>query len=214
MGVDVSSINRTTRAPDKGAVTIAYLGVASPERRLEVLVDMLAELRSGGMAARLLIIGDGNDRAERRILEERAQLLGVERHVEITGFLPRSQALELAGAADMCVSPIYPSPIFAVASPTKLIEYLALGVPVIANDHPEQRIVLRESRAGVCTPWGGRHFARAARWLMRHSDEERGAMGRRGRDWVETHRAYGRIADDVERVYLSTLARGTAGRSP
>src|SRR5690606_12350643 len=98
------------------------------------------------------------------------------------------------------------SPLLDVGSPTKMIEYLALGIPVVANDHPEQRLILRDAKAGVCVPWGARHFARGVRWLMSKSPEERAEIGRRGRVWVERHRTYARIADDVERTCLETIA--------
>ena len=122
--------------------------------------------------------------------------------------LPRDRALARICEADIALSPIYPSEVFRVSSPTKLIEYLALRLPVIANDIPEQRSVLRASRAGICTPWGARHFARAVRWLLRRSPMEREEMGMRGRDWVESHRSYTRIADAVERRYVELLTAG------
>jgi hypothetical protein len=35
-------------------------------------------------------------------------------------------------------------------------------------------------------------------------------MGARGRDWVEQHRTYRRIADDIELKYLELLDRANA----
>jgi len=87
---------------------------------------------------------------------------------------------------------------------------MALGMPVVANDHPEQRAILRESRAGVCVPWAARHFARAVRWLASRGSEERAAMGARGRAWVENNRTYARIADGVERKCLEAIGRDRA----
>jgi hypothetical protein len=40
---------------------------------------------------------------------------------------------------------------------------------------------------------------------MRHSEAERIAMGERGRAWVQIHRTYGRIADDLEKEYQRLL---------
>lgn len=190
-----------------GPITIGYLGTLARERRLEVLVDTLAELKRQGLVARLLLVGDG-DAEDRSAIEQRAEVLGVRGQIEMTGFMPRTQALERVGTADIGVSPIHPSPIFDGASPTKLVEYLALGLPVIANRHPDQSEVLRESRAGLCVPWGVRHFARAVRWLARRSDEELLAIGHRGREWVETHRSYSIIADEFEKACLRTIAEG------
>jgi len=205
MGVDMAELavrRAMPRATAQSTIQLAYLGVVAAERRLDILIDTLAELRAAGVDASLLIIGDARTPQERAVLEERATRLGVRDRLEITGFLPRDQALERARSADIGISPIYRTPIFEVASPTKLVEYMALGLPVVANDQPDQRQVLSSSRAGVCTPWGARHFARGVRWLMARTPEEREEMGRRGRSWVEAHRSYRRVADDVEKVYV------------
>lgn len=192
------------------SVVLAYLGTLSANRHLEVLVDMLAYLRRDGMDAKLLLIGHADRPRDRAALERHAVSLGLAQHIEITGALPQPQALSRIVTADICLSPIHRSPVFDVGSPTKLIEYLALGMPVIANDHPEQRLILHESRAGVCTPWGARHFARGVRWLMKRSAAERTAMGARGRVWVEANRTYRKIADDVERTCFALVNRRPA----
>ena len=200
-GIDLEGIEPVARVgrPPHEPLTIAYLGTLVRERRLEVLVDMMAELERRGVDARLLLIGDGAAPDDRRVLQERAAERGVEGRVRITGFLPRPVALDLVRGADIGISPFHPSPILDVASPTKLIEYMALGVPAVANVHPDQSVVLRESRAGVCVPWGARHFARAIGWLAGRSGAELQAMGERGKAWVVRHRSYGSIADEFER---------------
>ncbi|MGH8209496.1 MAG: glycosyltransferase [Steroidobacteraceae bacterium] len=212
MGVDLSDLPPATASARKGGtgeLVLGYLGALAAERRLPVLVDMLAELRQQGIDARLLLVGDAYVPEDVDSLRQRAARLEVAAYIEITGMLPRARALERIREAHIALSPIYPSEVFRVSSPTKLIEYLALQLPVVANDIPEQRNVLRESRAGICTPWGARHFARAVRWLLQRP-REREQMGVRGRAWVEAHRNYARIADCVERRYVEVLSAGTS----
>lgn len=191
---------------DRHRVTLGYLGTLNALRRLDVLVEMLALLRGGGMPARLLLVGDAPNPADRQRLERRIAELALTPHVEITGRLPHADALRRVAESHVCLSPIPRSPLLDVGSPTKMIEYLALGIPVVANDHPEQRLILRETKAGVCVPWGARHFARGVRWLMSRSPEEREAIGMRGRVYVERNRTYARIADEVERVCVDVIA--------
>ena len=193
--------------PDRpdGDIVLAYLGTLNPQRRLEILVDMLRMVRDRGVAARLVFIGGGDDPQDAERLLHRARELGVSEYVQVTGLLPRDEALRCVRAADVGLSPFFPTPILRSTSPTKLVEYLAVGLPVIANDHPEQRRVLRESRAGLCVPWDARHFARAAVWLARRSEAVRSRMGERGRDWVTENRAYPRIAEAVEQCYRRIL---------
>lgn len=204
---DIRPAGPEARRTATGIVTLGYLGTLNAMRRLEVLVEMLAMLRGDGLPARLLLVGRVPNPADRRLIERRAAELAMTDHVEIAGHLPQAEALQRMSEAQVCLSPIYRSPLLDVGSPTKMIEYLALGIPVVANDHPEQRLILRESRAGVCVPWGARHFARGVRWLMARRPEERAEMGRRGRLWVERNRTYAQIADDVERTCFEVVGR-------
>lgn len=213
-GIDLEGIEPRTRAHQNlmaSTITIAYLGTLVRERRLEVLIEMLPILKQRGIHARLLLIGDSAKPEDRRNLEQLASALQVSDLVTITGFLPRRDALNLARTADIGVSPFFPSKVLDVASPTKLIEYLALGLPVVANAHPDQSAVLKACRSGVCVPWGARHFARAITWISRRSEAQLTAMGQRGRDWVLANRSYDRIADDFEvgckKAAQSRLAR-------
>ncbi len=97
-GIDLAQVPPRTRPPERSrsqTLTVGYLGTLVPERRLEVLVDMLAELNERGLHAKLLLIGDGARPEDRRSLQERARMVGVESQLEITGFLPRRDALAL-----------------------------------------------------------------------------------------------------------------------
>ncbi|MFO1426686.1 MAG: glycosyltransferase [Steroidobacteraceae bacterium] len=212
MGVDLTGVESlpAARAIDShGPVTVGYLGGLEKARRLGTLIDTIALLRDGGMDARLLLIGDALDPRDRVDLVRQAQERHIADRVEITGMLPRSEALRRALSVDIAISPIHRSPIFDVASPTKLVEYLAMGLPVVANSQPEQREILRSSRAGVCTPWGARHFARAIRWLAACPPEIRDTMRIRGKQWVDAHRTYELIGAEVSSVYRRIAASGT-----
>jgi glycosyltransferase involved in cell wall biosynthesis len=210
MGIDLNEVRAISRREvqtgrDQSTFVLGYLGTLGAQRKLEVLVDALAILCAGGVNARLLLVG-GSDRPEDHVrLEERAQELGVGDRVEITGLLPRHKALERIQEVDIALSPFFPTAILQSTSPTKLVEYMALGLPVVANRHPEQRIVLRESRGGVCVPWGARYFARASLWLASIGQQRRREFGERGRTWVIANRGYPKIADVVESKYLEIL---------
>ncbi|HUF11356.1 MAG TPA: glycosyltransferase [Rhodothermales bacterium] len=155
--------------------------------------------RDFGIAAALLIVGDGDGIADREAIEARGRQL--KQQVTITGLLPRAEALERISTIDIAVSPFYPTPVLLSTSPTKIIEYMALGLPVVANEHPEQSEIIRSSGAGVCVPWSAEEFAGGVAALAKLSDNERAVMGERGRLWVERYRSYERIADELDKGY-------------
>ena len=211
MGIDISGIptpvphRHTHQTSGDKPLLLGYLGTLNRQRKLDVLVDMLAIIKSQGRTASLLFVGDGEHAEDRQRIIDRATSLGVQDDVEITGFLPRDAALRRIMQVDIALSPFFPTMVLNSTSPTKLVEYLALGLAVVANRHPEQRAILRATRAGVCVPWNPRHFARAALWIAKQSDAVRARMVERGRTWVVQNRDYARIADAVEQKYAELL---------
>ncbi|WP_200377082.1 glycosyltransferase family 4 protein [Thiocystis violacea] len=186
--------------------TVLYLGTLNLVRRLDTLVEALAIVRRDFPDARLIFVGDGDVPEDRRRLEEAIQAFGLGEAVEITGWRPAAEAHERVRRAAVCVSPFYPTPILLSTSPTKLIEYMALQRPVVANEHPEQSIIIAESGAGLCVPWSAEDFAQAIARLFA-DPEAAEAMGRRGREYVRSKRLYSLIAEDVAAEYFRLLPR-------
>lgn len=196
-------------APSSAAgATVVYLGTLARNRRLDAIVRAFRLVVDAVPEARLLFVGAGDDAHDREVLEREVERLGLREQVVFTGFLPRERALEHVARAVVCLSPFYPTPIFNSTSPTKLIEYMALGRAVVANRHPEQRELLEDSGGGLCVEWEEREFAEAIVTLLR--DPARAAeMGRRGQRYIREHRSYARIADLVESRYLTICAAGS-----
>ncbi len=191
--------------------TILYLGTLHRVRRLDILIEALEIVLKDFPDARLIYVGDGPTPEDRDFLERTVASRGLESAVEFTGMLPMDEAQGRAMQAAVCVSPFYPTPILRSTSPTKLVEYMALGRPVVANEHPEQTAILAESGAGIRVEWSAESFARAFRTLF--SDPEAAeAMGRRGRDYVRAHRTYALIARDVSSQYARLFADSKGAR--
>jgi glycosyltransferase involved in cell wall biosynthesis len=209
MGVRIEDFHGVADATIGGAArraTIGYLGTLAGERRIDFLVRCLARVLVERPDARLLLVGAGNRPDDEEQIRSEARKLGILDRLEITGFLPRKEALRRVSEAAVCVSPFYPTPILNSTSPTKLIEYMALGRPVVANDHPEQRLVLEQSRAGICVAYDESAFAAAILKIL-NDPEEAEKMGRRGRKYAEHHRDYRRISDAVALAYRNIVQR-------
>jgi glycosyltransferase involved in cell wall biosynthesis len=192
MGVDLATfVEITEQAPvfQSDVPIVAYLGTLAGERRIDFLVRVMAHVLDRQPQARLLLVGDGDRPGDVEAILSEARRLGIDASVEVTGFLPQKEALQRTMAATVCVSPFYPTPILNSTSPTKLVEYMALSQPVVANDHPEQRLVLEQSGGGYCVPYDERAFADAILKVIADPVRAR-EMGRRGREYVSQHRSY------------------------
>jgi glycosyltransferase involved in cell wall biosynthesis len=154
--------------------------------------------------AHLVFIGCGENPEDEDLLYRTAVALGVANSVEITGWLPRQAAWARVRRAAVCVSPYHPIPILQSTSPTKLVEYMALGRPIVANEHPEQSDLLARSGAGIVCAWDERRFASAVTELLR--DPARAyRMGQAGRRFIELNRTHAHMADRVCETYRQVL---------
>ncbi|HUQ53058.1 MAG TPA: glycosyltransferase [Gammaproteobacteria bacterium] len=184
--------------------TIVYLGTLLRERQLDFLVRAHALVVAEVPHAQLLFVGSGWMPDDEQLLQREAQRLGIERNVTITGWLPMPDAWQHVRQSALCVSPYLPVPILRSTSPTKLIEYMALGKPVVANDHPEQADVLQQSGAGLVCSWDEREFAKAIVELLKDPARCR-KMGAAGRSFVAEHRTHWAMVELVAGRYRKHL---------
>jgi len=184
--------------------TVVYLGTLLRERQLDFIVRAHALVVTALPDAQLEFVGSGWMPDDEQLLRREAERLGISGNVTITGWLPMRDAWQRVRRAALCVSPYLPVPILRSTSPTKLIEYMALGKPVVANDHPEQADVLRASGAGLVCGWDEREFAAAIVELLKDPQRCK-TMGAAGRRYVAEHRTHWAMVDLVAGRYRQHL---------
>lgn len=206
MGVDIEFMRPEEIVPTDdprlaGRGVLAYLGTLDPPRRIEVLFDMLALVRREIPEALLVLVGDTADDQHRQWLKQQAEKAGVADHVIWTGWLPMREGWRYVRAADVGLSPFPRSFLLDSASPTKVPEYLALGVPVVCNDNPDQQGIVEFSRCGLCVPYNAENFAQAVLSFLAKGEDARYRMAEAGGAFVAQERNYRRIAQKVAETY-------------
>lgn len=203
MGVSRRVLDNAANQGDVEIVSgrVLYLGTLIRVRRLTMLVRAFALVAERVGHAQLWFVGEGIEPGDRQALVDEVVRLGLEERVVFTGQLPMDKAWDHVRSAEVCLSPFYPTKVLSSTSPTKLVEYLAFGKPVVANDHPEQAQVLSESGAGLCVPWDETAFAEAIVNLLLNPALAK-SMGAKGPSWVRSHRTY----DLISRPVLDRLA--------
>lgn len=211
MAVDLDDVSRMAEdGPDPflGRKVVLHLGTLLRVRRPEFLIDVLANVRKRVPDALLVFVGDAPD-SDMAFLKSYAANAGLERHVIFTGRMAREHALKLARHASVCVSSFPPHPLNDSTTPTKLIEYLALGRPVVVNDHADQTNVVEKSGAGLSVPYEVVPFAAAVTALL--LDPARAeAMGARGPAYVRDTRTTAALATRVDETFRALLPRSHA----
>jgi glycosyltransferase involved in cell wall biosynthesis len=214
MGVDTALFQRGRIRPCtdprlEGRRVVLYLGRVAQSRKSEFLLDVAERLRREMPEALLVIAGDAPSKDEMAWMRAAIAHRALEQHVLLTGWLPQELALGYAVRAEVGLSPIPRGVLFDVSSPTKLVEYLALGIPCVANDIPDQALVIAQSQAGLCVPMHAHAFASAVRRLLTEPGLAAG-FAARGPAWVENNRSYAILGGDVARAYADILARPDA----
>jgi len=210
MGVDTEAMPELLlRRADRDADAVpvfAYLGTLNRIRKPEIMLEGLALLRARGVDARLLLVGDAEEAADRQWLRDCMARLGIAEHVELTGWLPGDEGWQRCVSAVAGLSPFPRTELLESASPTKLVEYFNLGLPVIANDQPDQAFLLRAA-GGECAPLTPQGFADAMQDMLARPAHH-ATIARAGQALVRATRSYAALAQQVASVLRNCRPRG------
>jgi glycosyltransferase involved in cell wall biosynthesis len=172
---------------------VVYVGDVTEARGATDLV----EAAGGAEIARVVFVGRCTfDLSER--LRSAGQANGVA--VDVVGWLPYREAMEIAATASVGVAPLRDEPNYRNSLPTKTLEYLAMGVPVIASDLPGTREVIGELPGVVLVPPGN---PRALAVALTEVDADLRAAAAQGVG--EVQRRFRWPADAVRDYYDSLL---------
>ena len=161
---------------EAGEQVLGFVGYYRSWHRLDVVLSALREPSLS--RARLVLIGSGPAREE---LERSARRAEVTARVHFCGTRPHARIPRLLPAFDVALVPA----INPYASPLKLYEYMAAGLPVIAPDQENLRETLDHGEDALLVPPGDAD-ALAAAILELAGDGRRGAeLGARARRKIE-----------------------------
>jgi glycosyltransferase involved in cell wall biosynthesis len=132
--VDEGLLPAVRHSRERGTFRIVYHGSLTPAYGVGVLIQAAAHLEGEVLAWRLDIYGDGDCLPS---LLEQADRLAVSRRVSFSrGYLPHREVLQHVAGASVAVIPNLDIKLNQFALPTKLFEYVALRVPVVAAALP------------------------------------------------------------------------------
>ncbi len=209
MGVDTETTSPESILPAAdsrlaGKRVVAYLGTLDRTRQIDILFHMLARVRQHIPDILLVLAGDTEDASHRDWLKREADRIGVAEHVLWTGWLPATEAWGYVKVAEVGLSPFPRGFLLDSASPTKAVEYMALGLPVIVNDNPDQQQVIAESGGGLCVPLSADAFAKALVTLL-DDPARRQEMGRLGKAYVSNVRNYDQLSTNLAATYTGLV---------
>jgi glycosyltransferase involved in cell wall biosynthesis len=161
---------------------VGYVGTMSVQEGLDMLLEVAEYIKQYGRDdVHFTCVGGGPGLAGlRRMAKEK----GLEEMVTFTGRIPDDQLLEILSTADVCVNPDKPCEMNDISTMIKIMEYMALGKPIVQFNLKEGRFSAAEASLYADNEVGVKDFA-AKILLLLEDCEARKRMGDFGRRRVE-----------------------------
>jgi glycosyltransferase involved in cell wall biosynthesis len=130
----------------------------------------------------------------------------LEEMFNFTGRISDADLLEVLSTADVCVNPDKPCQMNDMSTMIKIMEYIALGKPIVQFDLREGKISAQEASLYSDNLNQVNDFAAKILWLLDHP-EERKRMGEFGRRRVETELAWDYSIENLLAAYEKAFSK-------
>lgn len=191
---------------------VGYVGTMSDQDGLDILVEVALHLKKmGRLDIHFTCVGGGPALASlRKMVEDR----NLEDTVNFTGRIPDLQLLEILSTADVCVNPDRPCEMNDISTMIKIMEYMALGKPIVQFDLREGRFSAQGAAVYADTKNQVADFAAKIVWLLDNPDVRK-KMGEFGRRRVEKELAWEYSVPNLLAAYERAFSkRGSPERQP
>jgi glycosyltransferase involved in cell wall biosynthesis len=187
--------------PPPGDHRVVYLGRLTAQRGALEMIELGRRL-APTVAVELI----GNADADCETAIEAANAAG---HIRWLGFMPNDAALDAVQGALAGLSLLHDQPNYAHSRPTKIMEYMAHGIPVVTTPNPSSADLVRKHECGLVVPFGDLAAAQAAVTRLRDDPGLRKRLASNGRAAAAQHYSW---AQDASR-FVRILEDWSAARS-
>jgi glycosyltransferase involved in cell wall biosynthesis len=174
----------------------------STQEGLDILLDVALNIKNSGRRdVHFTCIGRGPGLPE---LLQMVKDKHLEDTVNFTGRIPYEELLEILSTADVCVNPDRPCEMNDISTMHKIMEYMALGKPIVQFDMKEGRISAQQASLYADVNNQVPDFSAKLVWLLENEDERK-RMGAFGRERVEKELAWQYSVKNLVAAYKRAL---------
>jgi glycosyltransferase involved in cell wall biosynthesis len=191
------------KAPDlalreKATTILGYVGAMGPQDGVDYLLRAIRHLvfDLDVKDVYCIIIGRGKALPS---LQGTKKELSLEPYIRFTGWIPDEDKLRYLATTDICLDPDPSNPFNDRCTMIKMMEYMALGKPIVAFDLPEHR-VSADSAALYARPNDELDFAKKIAALI-NDPSQRQRMGEVGRERIKSGLAWPFQAEKLVHAY-------------
>jgi glycosyltransferase involved in cell wall biosynthesis len=186
---------------------VGYVGTMSIQEGLDILLDAALHIKSLGRGdIHFTCVGGGPSLPE---LRKMVEAKGLEATVNFTGRISDEQLLEILSTADVCVNPDKPCEMNSISTMIKIMEYMALGKPIVQFDMKEGRFSAMDASLYADNRAGAEDFAAKILLLLGDADA-RGKMGEFGQRRVQEELAWDYSVKNLFAAYDRAFSKRAA----
>jgi glycosyltransferase involved in cell wall biosynthesis len=190
---------------------VGYVGTMSIQEGLDILLDVALRIRNlGRRDVHFTCVGGGPGLAGLRKMVQEKDLGDM---VNFTGRVPDKQLLETLSTSDVCVNPDKPCQMNDISTMIKVMEYMALGKPMVQFDLKEGKISAQEASLYADNQDRVADFAAKILWLLDNPDA-RSTMGKFGLKRVTEQLAWEYSVSNLLSAYNRAFSKRTEGWLP
>ncbi|WP_428664976.1 glycosyltransferase [Runella sp.] len=177
-------LSQPVPVPDLQRPTFFYAGVISFERAFDTLLSAMVIVKQH--YPNLVLHLFGHLRIPQQTLNEREDYRQVNENLIFHGYVPQQLAFLHARKALAGIALLKPVGDYTDSYPTKLFDYMALGLPVITSDLPLLKAVVEPNQCGFCvSPYDAEALAAAMLACIEYPKKWQ-SMGENGRNAIKT----------------------------
>ncbi len=205
-------LTRIKRVPPNPALKrgrrylVGYVGVMGKQEGIDLLLQAVQLIvhHLGRRDIQFGLVGGGT---ELPAMRELAGKLGISEYVTFTGRAPDAELLEMLNTADICVNPDRANDMNDRSTMNKIMEYMALGKPVVQFDLTEGRVSAGDA-SWYARPNDVADLAQKMVALLA-DESQRVHMGALGRERVERELSWQHEAPRLLAAYDNLLGERT-----
>jgi len=184
--------------------TLSYLGSISKDRGLITTLEALALLEQRGYQCDFDCIGRVPEALNPLILSIQNRLK--KQKVRFHGFLPSKDSYQVLAKTHVGLSILSPAPNYIESIPTKMFEYMALGLPVILSNFPLLQELINTHGGGYCIPPSDPEQLAQIITKLIDEPETYTKLSEQGRSTVSTHFSWQSQLGKLDNFYKKILA--------
>jgi glycosyltransferase involved in cell wall biosynthesis len=190
---DISACGISSLLPDTQFDTI-YLGGITEERGIIKLLQVIAILRVKYPQFKALFVGPFHTEAFKKKFFNTVMDNNLNSHVYWRDSVAHDKVCAILRQVKIGLSILHPGyKRYRKALPLKVLEYLAAGIPVVANDFPQIKSIIEKNQLGYCVSFHKQDIANAIDKLLTLDSKARDAMAIKCRNVIKEQYIWSKI---------------------